>query len=294
MDLRTVTALRRPRTREDAGLGEGDTFLGGGSWLFSEPQLHLRGLVDLTALDWAPVVVTPHGVSIAATCSIADLVRAASEPSSALARAGWPAVHLVERCASALLGSFKVWNVATVGGNICLALPAGPMTSLATALDADAVIWTPGGGERRMPVIELVTGVQRTALGHGELLRSVEVPVSTLRSRTGFRRIALSPLGRTGTLVIARLDESGEGGDRAFVVTVSGGTRRPEQVRFAGLPTRAELEESIRRIDSWYDDLHGSPDWREAMSVLYAEELRVELGGGTAPESVPDPGGTAA
>ncbi len=73
----------------------------------------------------------------------------------------WPAVRLFQQCADALLASWKVWSVATVGGNVCLSLPAGAMIALAVTLDADAVTWLPGGSERRLPVAELVTGPGR-------------------------------------------------------------------------------------------------------------------------------------
>ena len=36
----------------------------------------------------------------------------------------------------AFLASFKVWNSATVGGNICMSLPAGPMITMTVALEA--------------------------------------------------------------------------------------------------------------------------------------------------------------
>ena len=81
--------------------------------------------------------------------------------------AEWTATPLFRQCCTALVGSFKVWNVATVGGNICLALPAGPMTSLCAALDGVAVVWTPDGGERRVPVAEFVVGDRRTVLAPG-------------------------------------------------------------------------------------------------------------------------------
>ena len=267
MDLGTVTAFRRPTTRDDLALGTHERFLGGGSWLFSEPQVGVVGLVDLTALGWPSLVASDSGLSVAATCTFAEL--AAWMPPSE-----WRAGSLFRQCCTALLGSFKVWNVATVGGNICLALPAGPMTSLAASLDATAVVWHPDGSERRERVLDLVIGVESTTLGPGEVLRSVEFPAATLNSRTGYRKIALSPLGRSGTLVIARLDD-----DDTFVVTVSAGTTRPVQLRWDGMPAADELEDAVRMIDCWYDDAHGAPDWRAAMSALLAEELRRELGG---------------
>jgi hypothetical protein len=39
MDLNTVTAIARPRSRDEIKLfAEGDAYLAGGTWLFSEPQ----------------------------------------------------------------------------------------------------------------------------------------------------------------------------------------------------------------------------------------------------------------
>ena len=66
MDLHTITSMRRPQGREDLGLAQGEAILGGGSWLFSEPQDHLTGLVDLTALGWPALTMTDAGLSIAA------------------------------------------------------------------------------------------------------------------------------------------------------------------------------------------------------------------------------------
>ena len=265
MDLITVADIRSPGSRADLAIRPSESFLAGGSWIFSEPQLELTGLVDLTRLDWTAVERTGAGLTIAATCTFAEIAAFDIQPD-------WPAQQLVRPCCEALLGSFKVQNVATVGGNICLALPAGPMTSLAASLDGIAVIWTVDGKERRMPVLDLVVGVQRTALVHGEVLRAIELPDHALRARVGFRRLALSPLGRSGTLVIARLDEDGR-----FVVTITAAVPRPVRIGFDGIPTAAELADSVHAIDHWYDDVHGAPDWRQAMSARFAEQLRQDL-----------------
>ena len=120
LDLTGVTAVLRPTSRASLdGLRPGDALLGGGTWLFSEPQPAVRRLVDLDALGWEPLRVSDQGLHIAATCTVAHLAAAALP---------WEAACLVRPCCEALLGSFKVWAMATVGGNLCLALPAGPMT----------------------------------------------------------------------------------------------------------------------------------------------------------------------
>ena len=57
--------------------------------------------------------------------------------------------------------SFKIWNAATVGGNVSMSLPAGAMIALTTALQGVCVIWPRDGGERYVPVEQFVTGQQR-------------------------------------------------------------------------------------------------------------------------------------
>jgi CO/xanthine dehydrogenase FAD-binding subunit len=259
MDLNTITAVRRATTRADlAGLGPDTAVLAGGTWMFSDPQVHLRGLVDVTAFGWPPLTVTDDGLEIAATCTLAELVAH-----------GTP---LFRQCATALVGSFKIWNVATVGGNICLALPAGPMTSLCAALDGVAVIWTPDGGERRVPVAEFVLGNQTTALRPGEVMRAVEIPDHALRARVAFRRASLRPEGRSGALVIGRVDPDG-----GFVLTVTASTPRPHRLGFPTLPTAAGLRTALDAIPVWFDDPHGAPDWRQAVTGLLSQEIREEL-----------------
>ncbi|MCW2748065.1 MAG: FAD-binding molybdopterin dehydrogenase [Nocardioidaceae bacterium] len=265
MDLTTVTSLRPARARADLVLAPGESVMGGGSWLFSEPQLEVSGLVDLMDLGWPPITVTPDGLEIAATCTIAELRAMEAQPT-------WHAHPLFAQCCSALLGSFKVWNVATVGGNICLALPAGPMTSMASALDAVAVIWTPDGSEREVPVAHLVLDVRTTGLAPGEVVRSIRVPQASLEATTAFRQIALSPLGRSAALVIARRNVDG-----SVVLTVTASTTHPVQWRFAALPSADEVTAAIETHTHWYDDAHGAPDWRASITAELARQVVAEL-----------------
>jgi CO/xanthine dehydrogenase FAD-binding subunit len=276
MDLNTVTRVVPARTRADlAALGDGAVPLAGGSVLFAEPNPDIHTLVDLQAFEWIPFVVTDEGLEVASTATLAELSRLPDNR-------GWQAHPLFRQCCTALYGSFKVWNVATVGGNICTALPAGPMTSLFSALDAEALVWTGDGSELRMSVSELVTGNTTTALEPGDVLRSLHVPTRSLRSITAYRKIALSALGRSGAVVIGRLDPV----DGSVVVTVSAATVRPEHLRFAGLPTASGLRTAVEGIDSWFTDAHGAADWRLAVSGVLAEEIRLELAEGAqaAPE----------
>lgn len=254
MDLVTVQSARVARERGDLLLAPGEVVIGGGTWVYSEPQ-DATGIVDLLGLGWEPVTRTPDTLVIAATCTIETL--RGLDP-------------FFEQYADSLLASWKIQRIATVGGNIALSLPAGPMTSLAVALDATLVLWT-ASDERRVPAASFVTGVRQNILRPGEVLRAIELPLSSLH-RTAFRRIALSPLGRTGTLVTGRTDATG-----TTVLSVTGGTTRPHRLAFDAPPTAAQVAASVRSIDDWYLDAHGTPDWRRAMSLAFAEEIRAEL-----------------
>ena len=265
MDLVSVRTVRTPSHRDDLALSPGDRPLGGGTWLFSEEQPGLTGLVDLTTLGWPDVERSPGTLTIAATCTIAALLRVQPDPA-------WTAWPLVAQCANALLASFKVWNAATVGGNVAVGLPAGAMTALLVTLDATAVVWTPDGGERRVPVADMVVGVRTLDLRADEVIRSFEVREAVLTTTTGFRRVSLSPHGRSGALVTARWSSTGDG----FVLVITAATPRPLVRRYPAVPSIDELARALHAHDAWYDDPHGSPAWRRAVSTRFARELRDE------------------
>jgi CO/xanthine dehydrogenase FAD-binding subunit len=172
MDLNTVEEVVAATPASVDDWRAGDAWLGGGTALFSEPQRDLRRLIDLGSFGWESIVAGDHGLEVAATCTFAQLASWPGDPS-------WPASRLVRDCCEALLGSFKIWNAATVGGNICAALPAGPMISLAVALDGICTIWGPEGRVRELPAVEFVIGAGATALAPGELLRSVSARART-------------------------------------------------------------------------------------------------------------------
>jgi CO/xanthine dehydrogenase FAD-binding subunit len=248
----------------------GDAWLAGGTSLFSEPAPDLRRLLDLHAFGWAPLTLSADGLEIAATCTLAQLY-------GFTAPNHWPAATLFRQCPDALLASWKVWQEATVGGNICCALPAGAMTSMTAALDGVATVWQPDGGERRLSVSALVTGPSSTALEPGELLRSVSIAPSALTSEVAFRQVSLSAHGRSAALVIGR-----RALDASTVLTITASVPRPLQLRFTEPPSAAELSAALAEAaPTYYDDVHGDPDWRAHLTRLLSEQVRAEL----APES---------
>ncbi len=269
MDLNTVEAVLRPTSREELQpFRPGDAWLAGGTWLFSEPQRDLRRLIDLSGFGWAALEVHEAGLSVGATCPVAVLE--AFEPPAV-----WRAGGLIAACCHAFWASFKIWNMATVGGNLCLALPAGPLISLAAGLDGICFVWSPEGGEREIAAADFVLGPRHTALHPGELLRRIDLPASALRRRAAFRQTSLTPPGRSAALLIGTRDSRG-----AFRLTVTAATPRPVVFDFDTLPDaptlRHRLDARLPR-DSYYDDIHGPPDWRQHLTQEFAEEIRSEL-----------------
>jgi CO/xanthine dehydrogenase FAD-binding subunit len=269
MDLNTITAVARPKARSELpAWTAGDAWLAGGTWLFSEPQAHLHRLIDLAALGWPALTIDGNGLSIAATCSVAELDAITCPPD-------WLAAPLINQCCRAFLASFKIWKTATVGGNICMSLPAGPMISLTSALDGICTIWQVDGGERKVAVSDFVTGNQANVLKRGELLRQIDIPLTALKRRSAFRQISLTPVGRSAALVIGTVAHDG-----ALALTVTASTRRPFKLSFTKLPDASEMREAILQAipDALYhDDVHGKPFWRKHMTLRLAGEICDEL-----------------
>jgi len=270
MDLHTISEIARPHRRDGTlDWREGDAWLAGGTWLFSEPQSGLRRLIDLEGFGWEPVTISEQGLALASTCKIVQLDAFAMP-------ADWQAAPLVRQCCRSLLASFKIWHTATVGGNICMSLPAGAMISLTVALEGMCTIQLRDGGERQVPVEDFVTGNHQNILQPGDLLRRIEVPVSALRKRTCFRRMSLTHMGRSSTLLVGTLCPQ----EGVFMLTVSAATVRPLRLTFPQLPEvdelRARLEQDIP--DSLYlDDVHGAPAYRKHLTWYFAAEIHREL-----------------
>ncbi|WP_279104455.1 FAD binding domain-containing protein [Gordonia paraffinivorans] len=268
MDLAAVTRYRFARSREEVFPEPGEQIVAGGTWVFSEPQPATTGLVDLSEMGWPSFEELPDGgLRVGATCTVAEL--AALPP-----RPGLRAHPLFAQCANALLASFKIWNMATVGGNICRSFSAASMVSLAVGLDATAHIWHRDGADRDLPVADLVIGNGINVLGPGEVLRAVDFPAHALAARTGFRKIALAELGRSGAVVTGRIDPDG-----TTVYGITAATEWPTVLRYPSPPSADRLRHDISAAPGYHTDPLGSADWRRAVSAVLAEEIRLELEG---------------
>jgi CO/xanthine dehydrogenase FAD-binding subunit len=272
VDLNTVIdVIRRPSDRPGADWRTGDAWLAGGTWLFSEPQPTVRRLVDLTELGWPSLVPDAGGLEIGTTCSIRELYEFV--PPDA-----WLAGSLLHTSCEEFLASFKVWNAATVGGNICMSLPAGPMITMTVALEATYRLWATNGSERTVPASSFVIGNHQNVLQPGEILRSVHIPDQALRKRYTLRRFTLTKLGRSTIFMIGTQSP----GTDDLLLTITAGTTVPVVLRFDSLPDADTLQQHIDAIppDVWFDDPNGTPAHRRHLAKYFAEDIRRELGQG--------------
>jgi CO/xanthine dehydrogenase FAD-binding subunit len=272
MDLNTIIEVQRPANADAVTKWEnGFAWLAGGTWLFSEPQINTHTLIDLETLKWPSLKASKDGLEIAATCKVVELDQFVEKAPS-----DWTAAPLFRECCRSFLASFKIWNEATVGGNICMSLPAGPMISLTTALEGVCTLWPRSGKPREVLVIEFVTGNHANVLAPGELLRSIHLPATALKKTFAFRRFTLTHLGRSEVLLIGtRCPEQG-----TFLLTITAATLRPVQLRFKSVPSSKEVKDAIDKavpFDLYLDDTHGSPAHRRHLTYYFAEQIREEL-----------------
>src|SRR5262245_4714865 len=275
MNLDTITDIKHPASADEIrDWPSGYGWLGGGPWVFSERQPAGPTLDDLDGLKRPALPASAGGLETAPTCRIVELFEFAGP-------AEWRALPLIHACCDAFLASFKIWNAATVGGNICMSLPAGPMISLTVALEATYTLWPRNAPARDVRSIDFVTGNHTNVLRPGELLRSIHLPAAALSNRFAFRHASLTHLGRSAALIIGTQNAA----SNDLLITITAATPRPIQLRFDRPPSAMELHRTIDEripVDGYFDDVHGSGAYKRRLTYYFCEQIRAELAQGEA------------
>lgn len=157
----------------------GAHLLAGGTDFCVEVNFGLRRPPSVVALRRVAELrgheVAPDHVRIGAGTTYTDM--GAGELASVL-----PALAAAART----VGSPQIRNAGTLGGNVATASPAGDTLPLLVALDA-RVRLRGQGGERVVPLDELITGVKRTLVGPDEVV--VDVVVDRCRGPQEFLKV---------------------------------------------------------------------------------------------------------
>ena len=139
---------------------------------------------------------------------------------------------LVEACRT--VGGLQIRNMGTIGGNVVNAAACADSLPVLVCLDAVAHLKSLGG-ERSLPVAELVTGPKRTHLKRTELVTHFTFDAPPKGVRTAFQKVGrrnAQAISRLTLAAMGRLDADGQ----VDFVRITPGAATPHTARF----TRAE------------------------------------------------------
>jgi len=191
----------------------------GGSRLFAggtdilvylkEGPIRHRRLVSLRRIEELGRVEFSEekGLSIGATATINRVARHEA------VRRHYPALVDAAMCVAA----DQVRNLATIGGNICNAVPSADMAPVLLAHEATLRI-SSVEGERTLPIADFFVGPRKTVLGPGDVLASIEiVPPQAGVGGASIRQGGRASLSLPVSLVAAVVAMDGETCTRAKV-----------------------------------------------------------------------------
>jgi aerobic carbon-monoxide dehydrogenase medium subunit len=199
----------RPSTLQDAvallgRLGEGAKVLAGGQSLIPLMKLRLVSpphVIDLNRITGLGSIAERDGALV-----IGALVRESELEASEVVRRRFPI--LADACR--VIADPLVRNLATVGGNLAHGDPANDHPAVMLALGAEVVAVGPKGS-RRIPVDGFFTGPLETALGPGEILTEIRVPLPPPRSGGAYLKMERK-VGDFATAAVAVQVAMGDGG----------------------------------------------------------------------------------
>ncbi|MBI4676347.1 MAG: xanthine dehydrogenase family protein subunit M [Elusimicrobia bacterium] len=92
--------------------------------------------------------------------------------------------------AAGQMAGTQIRNLATLGGNLCSAVPSADLPPCLLTVEAELILAAPG--ERRtLPLKEFFLGPRRTALAHGEILAAIRVPALPPATGTAYEKFQL-------------------------------------------------------------------------------------------------------
>jgi CO/xanthine dehydrogenase FAD-binding subunit len=182
------------------------------------------------------------------------------------------------------MASAQIRNVATVGGNLANASPAGDLISPLLLLDAELVLAS--AGERRsLPVAELFTAPGETVLRRDEIIVEARFAIPSVKRTFGFEKAGRRPAMECSFVTVGLAYTAGDGG--MTDVRVAFGSVAPTPLRGrmteAALegrePTRDVIEGALAAASgeiSPIDDVRGCGDYRRALVGIFLKRMLEE------------------
>lgn len=250
-----------------ARYGDDAAVLCGGTELLLLLKLGFAGyghLVDIREIEELGGIRAENGtLVVGATATHREIER------SPLVRERLPALAAMERG----VANIRVRNVGTLGGNLCFSDPHSDPATFLLALDAEAE-WTGG----RAPLREFLQGPYETALGEGELLHSIRIPVPARGIAVVHRKLSFHERPAATVTCAVRVDGGTVAEARVAVGSVGG-----RAVRAAAAETRltgaapddaaavSEAAEAAAEAAGAAADANGSVAYKEQLVRVLVE-----------------------
>jgi len=152
--------------------------IAGGTDLFTADHLDMEALLDVDKLGLAYVREEAGTLHIGAATTFAEIAK------SPLIREKFTALQEAAR----QLADRSTRNMATIGGNVCTALPSGDAIAPLAAAGARFLTATPAG-EKRYGVEDFFLGPRRTVLEKGDILTEIQIPACGAGEATAFEKM---------------------------------------------------------------------------------------------------------
>ena len=177
------------------------------------------------------------------------------------------------------VGDLQVRNCGTLGGAIAHADPAGDPPAAILALEAEMVI-RGAEGERTISASEFFFGFFETAVGEGEILTEIRMPVQ--KGGSSYQKMRHPASGYAVVGVAAVIGKEGEniGKCRVAITGVSDGAYRAEEVEnalsgqaFSADAANQAAEHATDGIDPLEDPFANAPYRRQLAKALTKQAL---------------------
>ncbi len=212
--------------------------------------------------------------------------------------------------AAAAFGSTQVMMRGTLGGNVCNGSPASDTVPALVAFGADAYLAGPGG-ERMVPVGDLLDGPGKVRLRKGEILAAIRLPRAGSRTGSAFLKLSRVRADLAKVSVAARLSRGEDG--RCTSARIELGSvgptvlraRKTESALQGKRLSEEEVLEAARLVADEIrpiDDVRSSANYRRRTAIALThdacvsawhrteEEVRPSRGRNGDPQSVPPVG----
>ncbi len=185
------------------------------------------------------------------------------------------------------MASPAIRNVATLGGNVGNASPAGDTLPMLIALDAEVSLQS-SGAHRRIPVSDFLAGPGRTTLAPDELISDLRVPLPGKEAHCWYRKLGtrrancLSKASLFGWSAVrdGRLDRVGFafGAVAPVIVRCRQAERMLEGLAPEQVPAcKSDLAAMLDRMLQPIDDQRSTAEYRRDASMGLLDEFLSDL-----------------